>query len=127
MLVKRTEDDRTTMLRLTVLAAGAVETGRTVAELGGSLTTMAAVEANTIAAHSCTGRVWTSTMVEKDRRGEKKKTTTSVTKAETPGPCLQMSACRTQSVFLSRPYRQTVHARAEGECRSSSIHTNYSV
>lgn len=54
---------------LTVLAAGAVEAGGTVAQLGGSLTTMAAVEANTVAAHSCTCRVWTSVAVEKDKRG----------------------------------------------------------
>lgn len=66
-LVARTEEGRTMTPRLTVLAAGAVETSRTVAELAGSLATMAAVEANAIAAHSCTGRVWMSMLVEKDR------------------------------------------------------------
>lgn len=75
---------------LTVLAAGAVEACGTVTELGGSLTTLAAVEANPVAAHGCTGCVWTSMEVEKDRRGEK---ITSVTEAETPGPCRQMSTC----------------------------------
>lgn len=56
---------------LTVLAARAVEACGTVTELGGSLTTLAAVEANPVAAHGCTGCVWTSMAVEKDRRGEK--------------------------------------------------------
>lgn len=58
--------------RLTILAAGAVEASRTVAELGGSLTTVAAVEADPVTAHSCKGRVWMSTAVEKDERGGKK-------------------------------------------------------
>lgn len=45
---------------LTVLAAGAVEACGTVAELDGAFTTVAAVEANAVAAHGCTGCVWTS-------------------------------------------------------------------
>lgn len=51
------------------MAAGAVEACGTVTELGGSLTALAAVEANPVAAHGCTGCVWTSVAVEKDRRG----------------------------------------------------------
>ena len=38
---------------LTVLAAGAVEAGRTVAQLGGALPTLASVEAHAVATHRC--------------------------------------------------------------------------
>lgn len=40
------------MLLLTVLAAGSVESRRTVAKLGGSLSTLAPIEAHAVATHS---------------------------------------------------------------------------
>lgn len=44
------------MRLLTILAAGSVEPRRTVAKLGGSLPTLAPVEAHAVATHSCTDR-----------------------------------------------------------------------
>lgn len=41
------------MFSLTVLAAGSVEAGRTVTELGGSLSTLASVEAHTVTTDRC--------------------------------------------------------------------------
>lgn len=94
------------MHRLTVLAAGAVEASGTVTELGGSLTTVAAVEANPVAAHSCKGRVWMSIVVEKDKRGEKKNSITN---------CDRDTWTLSSNVNTSKlePYCQSVHSWAK--------------
>lgn len=87
------------MFLLTILAAGSVEPGRTVTKLGGSLPTLAPIEAHTVATHSCTCRCGQTGLQEEEKDREKK----LVSEAETPGCCRKMStsAVSNNDLFLS--------------------------